>query len=94
MSKERRVKVFLAQQPVRLVTTFSLSWTQTGKIHVKHNRRYQPRLNVQTLTVTHLHFDFSSFLHLKRSHLDQNVCSALGYVNLQGWGGGGGGHTV
>lgn len=81
---ERRIKGFFAQQPVGLMTPFTLPWTRnthwsdTGPTHT------QAAQQQQTLTVSHLHQDFSSLLQLEWSSLDENFCRALRDVNLQG----------
>lgn len=80
-----RVKSLFAQQPVGLMTPFTLSGTQkhTAQIllWILSGRKKNQK---QTCTWSHLHFNFPSFLQLKRSSLDKNVSSVLRYVNLQG----------
>lgn len=65
--KSRRIKSLLAEQPVGFVAPFTLLWTQTHPVQAKLVATMKEKTSV--LATSHLHFNFSSFLHIKGSSL-------------------------
>lgn len=65
--KSWRIKSLLAEQPVGFVTPFTLLRTQTHPVQTKLVATMKEKTSA--LATSHLHFNFSSFLHIKGSSL-------------------------
>lgn len=80
VSNRTRIKSTFVQQPVGLMKAFTLSWLQLYTC-----QRLAKNMSLLCVDMqTHFHFNFSPFLQLKWSFLEQNVCSGLRYVDLEG----------